>query len=110
MPTIRVIEHRNQLVQSRLSKPRQLRLNEVFRHNPVNPAAVVAAIKVYMLLNAVRQRPRMLNDFAVHIGDVQRAVRADLHLDRPKPIVRRGKELPISFIVGALGYKLYPVA
>ncbi|GIT77793.1 MAG: hypothetical protein Ct9H300mP32_1750 [Verrucomicrobiota bacterium] len=72
MPTIRVIEHRNQLVQSGLSKPRQLRLNEVFRHNPVNPAGVVAAIKVYMLLNACGSDHGCSRDFAIHIGDVQR--------------------------------------
>ena len=109
MPAVRVIERLNQLGHSRLAKPRQLRLNKHSGHNPVNPATVVATVEVDVLLDAVRKRPRVLDHFAVHIGNVKRAVRADLHLHRPKPVVGRGEELPVAFIVGALRGKFYPM-
>ena len=109
MPAVRMNERRYQLGHSCLAKPGQLRLNEYSRYNPVNPATIVAAVQVDVLFDAVRQRPRMLNHFAVHIGNVKRAIRADLHLHRPKPVVRRGEELPVAFIVGTLRDKLYPV-
>ena len=41
----------------------------------------------------------MLDHFAVHVGDVQRAVRADLHLHRAEPIIRRGEEFPVPLIL-----------
>ena len=110
MPAVRMIERRNQLVHSRLAKPGRPRLSELFRHDAVNPAPVIAAVEVDVLLDATRQRPRMLDHLAVHVGDVQRTVRPNLHLHRPKPVVRRGEKLPVALVTGALGFELNPSA
>ena len=109
MPAVRVIERLNQLEHSRLTKPGQLRLNKHSRHDPIDPAAFVAAVQVDVLLDAVRQRPRVFDHLAVHVGDVKRAVRADLHLDRPKPVVRRGEKLPVALVRRPLGTKSHTV-
>ena len=42
---------------------------------------------------------RVLDDLAVHVGDVERSVRAGLDLRRPEPVVFRGEEFRLLLIV-----------
>ena len=53
-------------------------------------------------------RPRVLNHFAIHVSDVQRTIRADLHLHWRNQVIRRGEKLPVTLIVRASRHEAIP--
>ena len=61
----------------------------------VEPAAVLAAGQVEVLLDRLGDRERVLDRLAVHVEDQQRAVGRVGEVDRPEPVVGRGQELDL---------------
>ena len=108
MPAVWMVQSRNQLGTSRLAKRWNSRLNKNIGDDAVNPAPIIATVEVDVLLDSLRQRPRVLNHFAIHVSDVQRTIRADLHLHWAEPVIRRGEEFPVTLILWSLAMKLIP--
>src|SRR6185369_16111584 len=90
MPAVWMVQKRDQFFRRGGAEMRQPRLLERFRDDAVNAAAVIPAAQVEMSFNGFRKRPRVLDDFAVHVGDVERAVWRVRQLHRTKPIVSAG--------------------
>ena len=99
MPAVRVLQQRDQLPGRGAAQVGRLRLPESVRDDAIDAAAVVAAVEVQMLLDGLGQRPGMLDDFAIHVGDVKRTVRRVGKLHRAKPVVATGQELHLLFVV-----------
>ena len=103
MPAVWVLERLHQFQRRGLAQTRRLRLLELFRHDPVDAPAVVAAVQVEVFLEQLRQRPRVLDHFAIHVGHVERAVGAVGQLHGAKPSVGRGEEFHLLLVGGAFG-------
>ncbi len=58
--------------------------------------------QVETFLDVVWNPFRMLNDEAIHVGDVERSIRSGLEHGWAKPIVLRGEEFGILLIRGAM--------
>ena len=88
MPAVGMFEGRDQLACGRLAQARQLRLFEAVRDDAVDAPAIIAAVQIQVLLDRLRNGPRMLDHLPVHIGDIERAVWRVGELNRAKPGVR----------------------
>ena len=77
------------------------RLREAVRNYPVDATAIVAAIEVEVVLDRWGQRPRVLDHLAVHVGDVECAVRSADELHWAEPVVGAGEELELALAWGA---------
>ena len=62
-----------------------------------------------MFFNALGNGPRVLDGFAVHVGDVQAAVGRVGELHGPEPVIRRGNELALLLVLGSHGNGLHAV-
>ena len=96
MPAVGMCEQGHQLGRRCAAQLGQLRLPEAVGDNPVEPPLVAAAGQVEVLLDDRRQAGRMLDHFAVHVEDVQRAVRSVRELHGPEPVVAGRNELSCS--------------
>ena len=63
------------------------------RREPINPATITSALQIHLRMDVIGNGPRMLDRFAIHVEDVQRAVRGVDEIDRPKPGIGRGDEI-----------------
>src|SRR5258706_6046969 len=109
MPSIGILQGGDQLADAGLVQAAQRRLFEAVGHDAVDAATIVAAVQVEVLFNIVGQRPRMLDDFAVHIDDVQCAVGRIGKLHRAKPGIFGGDELDRLLIGRALRFQAHAV-
>src|SRR5262249_46601465 len=67
--------------------------------DPPNTAlieAVAHALDI-LLLQITRDGRVVLDDLAVHVHDIERAVRADGEIDRPEPLIAGGQKLLVCF-------------
>ncbi len=105
-PTIRTLQHPHQLRLIKLPHVhRRPRLGSFF-DDPVNPPPIISAVEIQMLLDRLRQRPGMLDHFAIHVADVQIPIGTIDHLHGTKPRVFRRNKLPLLLIGGTLGNEL----
>ena len=73
----------------------------VFRAESIDPTHGSASADI-QVSQARRGDPAwVFDEETVHIHHIKRAVRAGANLDRAKPIVGRGEELRLRFIIGA---------
>ena len=77
--------------------------------NAIDSSPIIALIEIQVLLDALWQGPRMLDHFAMHVQDIQIAIRGIGKLDWTKPMFRRSNELCFRFILGAKGGKNRPL-
>ena len=84
-----------------------LRRLETLRRNAPDAAAIVAAVQIQMLLDALRNAPRMLDGLAVHIGHVKAAIRRIGKLHGTKPVIARGNKLALALIGRPFAYRLH---
>ncbi len=75
---------------------------ESFRHDLVDPPAVLAARQVEVPLDRIGDRGGMLDRLAVHVQDGERAVRRVREVHRPEPVVARGQEFDTRIGPGRL--------
>src|SRR5436190_24083142 len=75
MPSVRMSKRRNQGRCACASKMRQSGLLKVVRQDAVDPAAIVPAVQVEMLLDRFGQRPWVLHHFAIHVRHIECSVR-----------------------------------
>ncbi len=81
---------------------RQRRVFEAVGHDAVNAAHVVAGAKIEVFYDFVGNA-RRFDDFAVHVHDIQRAIRRVGHIHRAKPCVLGSEKLHLLFVGGPLG-------
>src|SRR5439155_11971078 len=89
VPTVRMFKCGHQLLYRGFAESRQLRLLESIRHNAIDAATIIACIQIEQLLDRIRQRPWMLDDLAIHIGDVEGAIRSISQLNGAEPEIGR---------------------
>src|SRR5437764_15493801 len=87
MPAVGMFEKRDEFFGGGFAELGEFGLFEAVGDDAVDAAAIVAAVEVEVLLNRFGNRPGMLDDFAIHIGDVKAAIRRIGELDRAKPEV-----------------------
>src|SRR5204862_7993126 len=76
VPAIGMRERGDKPLRRRPAELRQRSLAKaVVRHDAVNPSAIAAARQIEVLLDERRQAGRVLDYLAIHIEDVERAVR-----------------------------------
>src|SRR4051812_12733965 len=102
MPAIWMRKQRNEFGDRRTAEPRDGTGGKAVRGKPPDPTAIIAAGEIEPRLNLLRQAPRMLDHFPVHIDDVERAVRRVRETDRAKPSVTRGDEFALTLVVRSL--------
>ena len=67
-------------------------------HDAVDASLVVAGADVERLLHRVGDPLGVLDDRAVHINDIQPAVRTGGHRDRPEPVVAPAEQLSLRLV------------
>src|ERR1043165_7471869 len=72
------------------------------RINSIKSSAVLAGAQIYARLDFLQNPLRVLNHVAVHVGDPQRAVGAELDRGGPEPYVAGGYEFKVGFVGRAL--------
>ena len=88
----------------------------VVRHEAVEAAAGVAAIEVEVLLDLFGDAPRVLDDFAIHVADVEGAVGGVGEIHDAHPSIGAGGEFVALLVggatadeTGAVGVDFFPV-
>ena len=79
-------------------EPGGSRLGESVWHDAVDAAAIVAAVEILEPLDRLGNAVGEIEDLAVEIGDVERAVRAVGERDRPEPEIGGGQEFLGGFV------------
>ena len=87
MPAVEVPEQLHQLRPFQCGRHRALGRFEVFRRDPPNTTAIVAAVQIQVLLDALGNAPRMLDRFTVHIRHKETPIGRVGELHGPKPII-----------------------
>ena len=67
-------------------------LLEAVGHQPVDAPAIIARVEVEVALDGLGDRPRVLDDLAIHVEDVKRPIGGVGELDGPEPCVLRRDE------------------
>ena len=93
MPAVGVLEQGHQFGGRGLAQPRRPGPLEALGHDAVEPPLVEAGADVQVLHDAGRHELGRLDQVAVHVEDVERAVRPVGHLHRAEPDVGGGQEL-----------------
>src|SRR5260370_26367933 len=93
VPAITVSQRGDQFGRCGLSQPGKRFLLETGSRDAVDSSAVAAARQVEVFLDDRWQACRMLDDFALHVDDVQIAVRSIGELGRSEPDGVRTDEL-----------------
>src|SRR5215510_8108426 len=101
MPPDGMLERRHQLRERSTRESRTWRLLEPFWNHPVDPPLVVTGVEVEVLEDCFGDANRRLDYLAVHINDVERAIRCIGDLYRTKPGVLRRQELDGFLVRGA---------
>ena len=101
-PAIRAGEALNQVRHAKLVHPRNGAQLRAFRIDTVDAAFIIARAEVRPGLQLFRKIFGMLDDAAVDVGDVQRAVGAGLEHGGTKPVVARSEEFAVLFIGRAM--------
>ena len=115
-PSIRAFESGHAVTDRGLTPTPRGRPPEALRNHPPNAAAIIAAIEIQVLLDGLRDGPRVLDDLPVHVHDVKTTVRTILEMHWTKPRVPRSQKLN-SLLIGrtprhpahAIGMQLLPV-
>ena len=110
MPAVRVLQSFHQVFGARAAKPHQLRLRKIRWHDAEDAPAIHAAVQVQFALQLRRQRPRVLDRLAIHVHDVERAVRRVRHGHGPEPVVARGEKLFARLLRCAFGEEVQSLA
>src|ERR1043166_533780 len=85
MPAVGIFQSGHQLGGARLTQTRWLGLFKTVRRDAINTATIVAAVQIEELFDVVGERPGVLDDFAIHVNDVECAIRRVGKLHRTKP-------------------------
>ena len=93
MPAVGMIEQRHQIGGRDLAEPRRLGLLKTLGHDAVEPSLVKTGAEVQVLRDVWGHELGRLDQEAVHVDHVQRAVGAVGHLHRAKPHVGGSHEL-----------------
>src|SRR6185503_5978887 len=102
MPAIRMFERRYQFFEGRARQARWRRLFESIGHDAVNATHVGARVKIQVPGDFLWDAKR-LDNLAVHVGDVQGAIRGIGHENRTKPGVPRSEELNLLLVSRPFG-------
>ena len=115
-PAIRAFESGHAVTDRGLTPTPRGRPPEALRNHPPNAATIVAAVEVQVLLDGLRDGPRVLDDLPVHVHDVKTTVRTVLEMHRAEPRVSRRQKLnpllihwPARHPAHAIGMQLLPV-
>ena len=98
VPTVRTRQGTHEaddILGSRHGPPRR---TESVGGNPPDPAPIVPAVQVDVLLDGFGDRPRVFDDLAVHVDHVKATVGSVLEMDRTKPRVGGREEFHALFI------------
>ena len=102
-PAVRMLEHRDQIGR-RLRRERRTRpASRRLVHDAIDapePGRLDQAAGADLVLQVLRLVLPVLDHAAVHVGDVERAVRRRQQVHRPEPLVGRGEELAARMRVG----------
>src|SRR6266571_6833340 len=109
MPAVRIFKNGDKLPGGRFPQARRFWLLESIRSDPINPPSIIAAVEIKEFFDVVRERPRVLDDFSIHINDVERAVRAVGELDRAKPCIGGADKLNPIFARATLGFEIHAI-
>src|SRR6267378_1432048 len=107
MPTIRVFQGGNQFCGGNFAQFGRLRVFEIVRCDTINSASVVTTVQIEKSFDIIRQRPGVLDDFAIHVDDIERSIRRVCKLNRAKPGVSRGDKLDVFFAGATLSLQFH---
>ena len=108
-PSIRAFESRYALTHRGLAPPPRSRSSKTLRNHPPNAATVITAVEIQVLLNGLRDRPRVLDHLPVHVHDVQTTLRTVLEMHRPEPRVSRSQKLNTLLVGRTTRHPAHPV-
>src|SRR5947207_1711284 len=72
VPAVGVFERGDEFGDGGAAEAGKFRLDVAVGDEAVDSAAIVAAVEVEVFLDCGRDRPGMLDHFAIHVGDVER--------------------------------------
>jgi hypothetical protein len=102
-----MFERRHEVGEGRARQARERRLFESLGHDAVEAAHVTAGLKVQVPGDFVGNAQR-LDDLAVHVSDIQGAVRGVGHEHRAKPSVLGSEELDLLLVERPFGARGRP--
>ena len=104
-PGIRMRERGDEFGGAGLAKARRRRCFEILRRHAQDAAPVASAVEIEILQDIVGDCALVLDDFAIHAGDVEAAVRAVVEIHRAKPHVARSDEFTLRRLIGPRGFE-----
>ena len=87
MPAVGMGKQLHQLRPFQRGRHRAFRWFKAFWRDPPNTTAIVAAVQIQVLLDALGNAPRMLDRFTVHIRQKETAIGRIGELHGSKPII-----------------------
>src|SRR5438045_2147609 len=102
LPAVRAVEGSDQFSGRELIQPRNGSQLRSFGINAIDVPAVVPGAEIEAPLNLWRYPFGMLDHKAVHVGNVERAVRTGFQHGRSKPVVAGREEFGFGFFLCAM--------